>query len=115
MIRSLHSEMGDHKRAQYLLHSGKNLLAGFKDAPSFGAIIAKALETNKEIYFPSHITLLHKGEFIGDAGFLGNRFKSFHISNVDQPLNHIKNRYHCLESSRFIRREMLLDFFKQEF
>jgi hypothetical protein len=115
LIRSVNSDTGDHERAQYLLHTGKNLLGGFKDAPSFGAIIAKALEQNKDYYFPNHITIGKKEGMIGEAGFLGNRYKSFHISNVKEPLSNVKNKYHWLDSSRFLRREMFLDFLDENF
>ncbi len=108
LIRSVYSEEGDHSRAQYLLHSGHRMMAGFRSQPSVGSVIAYAKQKSGP-YFPEHITIGGRGGLAGDAGFLGVRFDSYHIGNVDRPLSNLTPRDRRLTEDRFYRREQILD------
>ncbi len=108
LVRSVHSEEGDHGRAQYLLHSGHRMMAGFRSQPSVGSVIAYAKQKPGS-YFPGHVTLGGKGNLAGESGFLGVRFDSFHIGNVDRPLANMTPYDKRLTQDRYYRREQILD------
>lgn len=111
MVRTVHSQEGDHSRASYLMHSGHRMNAAFQDLPGFGAVIALAREqqkAKKTPYFPTHITLGRKGGKIGEAGFLGVKYDSLHIANADRPLSNIQPQGNTSEDS-FYRREQLIE------
>ncbi|MEQ9366556.1 MAG: DUF1501 domain-containing protein [Leptospirales bacterium] len=108
LIRSVYSEEGDHSRAQYLLHSGHRMMAGFRSQPSVGGVIAYAKQKAGP-YFPEHITIGGRGGLSGEGGFLGVRFDSYHIGNVDRPLSNLTPRDKRLTEDRFYRREQILD------
>jgi hypothetical protein len=114
LIRTVNSDVGDHERAQYLLHTGHKRMAGFNDIPSFGAVIAFAKQS-KGTYFPEHITIGGKDGLVGEGGFLGNRFTSFHVSNIDRPIANLKPAWGSVDSARMLRREMLVDLLNADF
>lgn len=113
LIRSVHSEEGDHGRAQYLLHSGHRIMGGFADTPSFGSVIAFAKHKGGP-YFPDHVTLGRRGGLVGQGGFLGTRYQAFHVSNVDRPLNNVQPRGR-VQAERMARREQMLDMLNESF
>ncbi len=113
LIRSVGSSQGDHVRAQFLLHTGYDVGAGFPDIPSMGAVIAYA-HYKPGPYFPQHITLGGRGRMIGKGGFLGTRFNSYHIGNPDRPLSNIEG-HRWLREHRFFRREQFLDMLNENF
>ena len=114
MIRSVHSEEGDHGRGQYLLHSGHRMMGGFADIPSFGSVIAFAKHKPGGAYFPDHVTLGRRGGLVGQSGFLGTRYAAFHVSNADRPLNNIAPRGR-VQAERMSRREQILDMLDKNF
>lgn len=114
LIRTVNSDVGDHEGAQYLLHTGHKRMAGFNDIPSFGAVIAFAKQS-KGTYFPEHITIGGKDGLVGEGGFLGNRFTSFHVSNIDRPIANLKPAWGSVDSARMLRREMLVDLLNADF
>ncbi len=114
LIRTVNSDVGDHDGAQHLLHTSHKRIAGFNDIPSFGAVIAFAKQS-KGTYFPEHITIGGKGGLVGEGGFLGNRFASFHVSNLDRPVSNLKPAWGSVDSARMMRREMLLDLINGDF
>lgn len=108
LIRSVYSEEGDHSRAQYLLHSGHRMMAAFRGQPSMGGVIAYAKQKSGP-YFPEHVTIGGRGGLSGEGGFLGVRFDSFHIGNIDRPLSNLTPRDNRLTEDRFYRREQILN------
>lgn len=113
LLRSVHSGAGDHERASYLLHTGTMPNAAFRDIPSQGAIIAFAKQKQGP-WFPGHITVGGRGGIIGRGGFLGTRYDSFHISNVDNPLSNLTPPGN-VSSLRQVRRKAFLDLTNQHF
>ena len=109
LIRSLHSQEGSHDRGSYLIHTGHRMNAAFQDIPSFGAIIAMAQDKSRsktDAYFPAHITLGRKGGMVGKGGFLGVKYDSFHIGNLDRPLSNLQTPW-FLEETDYMRGELL--------
>ena len=106
LVRSVHSNIGDHDGASAYLHTGHGRNNGFPDIPSFGGVIAKALDKGGA-YFPGHITMGNKNRIIGKGGFLGNAYDSFHINNALQPLTNMKPPRN-ISDARLYRREKLL-------
>lgn len=113
LIRSLTSSQGDHQRAQFLLHTGYDVAAGFPDIPSIGAVIAYAHQKSGP-YFPQHITIGGRGNMIGKGGFLGTKFNSYHIGNAERPLSNVE-AHRWLSEDRFFRREQLLEMLNKDF
>ena len=113
LVRSLSSSQGDHSRAQFLLHTGYDMGAGFPDIPSLGAIIAFA-HHKKGPYFPQHITLGGRGRMIGRGGFLGTHYNSYHIGNPERPLSNAAVP-HWLTEERLFQREQFLDILNEAF
>jgi uncharacterized protein (DUF1501 family) len=114
LIRSVHSKQGDHSRGQFLLHTGHDMQNAFSDSPSFGSIIAFVNRKKRSTYFPDHVTIGGRSGLIGRGGFLGTAFGSFHIANVNAPLQNIQGR-HNLPDERMARREKMLDLMNAEF
>lgn len=118
MIRSTWSEDGDHGFAQKLLNTGYRMTesAGFPDIPSWGCTVAYAKKKDyKGPYFPSVVTLGQRGGVIGRHGFLPIRFSSFHIGNVDQPINNLTPAAGRITEERLKRREQFLNLLNDGF
>lgn len=122
VIRSTWSEDGDHTFGQKLLHTGYRVpqAQAFPDIPSLGAVIAYAKKRQeKGSYFPSHITRGSRGGLSGRGGFLGVRYSSFQIGNLDNPVTHLKPMVGKISDERQGRRgkilEMLNDDFRKEY
>ena len=113
LIRSVHSSEGSHERGSYLLHSGHKAMSGFQDIPSMGAVIAYS-RYKKGPYFPDHVTLGGKRGLVGEGGFLGKRFGSFHVSNLKKPLRNVQPPWRMPEE-RLFRREMMLEVLNKSF
>lgn len=106
IIRSMTSKEGDHKTASYMIHTGNKPVAAFTDIPSIGAVTAFA-RRKKGPYFPGHVTIGSRSSIIGRSGFLGTRYESFHVGNVDRPLSNIDPRGR-IDTARLYRRDQLL-------
>ncbi|MEQ8351074.1 MAG: DUF1501 domain-containing protein [Leptospiraceae bacterium] len=118
LIRSTWSEDGDHGFAQKLLNTGYRMTesAGFPDIPSWGCTVAYGKKKEyKGPYFPSAVTLGQRGGVIGKHGFLPIRFSSFHIGNVDNPVNNLTPAAGRISEARLARREQLLDMLNDNF
>ena len=118
MIRSTWSEDGDHGFAQRLLNTGYRMTesAGFPDIPSWGCTVAYGKKKDyKGPYFPSVVTLGQRGGIIGRHGFLPIRFSSFHIGNVDKPVNNLTPAAGRITEERLKRREQFLDLLNDNF
>lgn len=108
LLRGLNSHEGNHQRGTYLMHTARTPLASFRDIPSLGSVLAYAHRTSGT-YFPGHITMGSRGGIIGEGGFLGNRYESYHVGDVRKPLSNMKPAYGRPSEARMLRRELLLD------
>ncbi|MCB1327446.1 MAG: DUF1501 domain-containing protein [Spirochaetales bacterium] len=114
IVRSLYSRQGDHSRASHLIHTGHDMMGGFRDQPCFGAVIAAAKHDPAQPFFPDHITLGGRGGMIGRGGFLGTRFDSFHVGNPDRPLQNLTPPGRPNEAS-YYRRSRMVELLDQNF
>ena len=118
MVRSTWSEDGDHGFAQRLLNTGYRMTesAGFPDIPSYGCTIAYGKKKDFQgPYFPSVVTMGQRGGVIGQHGFLPIKFSSFHIGNLDNPVNNLSPGGGKISQERLVRREQFLDMLNDNF
>ncbi|MCB1138074.1 MAG: DUF1501 domain-containing protein [Leptospiraceae bacterium] len=118
LVRSTWSEDGDHGFAQRLLNTGYRMTesAGFPDIPSWGCVVAYGKKKDyKGPYFPSTVTMGQRGGVIGRHGFLPIRFSSFHIGNLDNPVNNLAPAGGKISQERLVRREQFLNMLNDNF
>lgn len=118
MVRSTWSEDGDHGFAQKLLNTGYRMTesAGFPDIPSWGCVVAYGKKKDyKGPYFPSTVTLGQRGGVIGQHGFLPIKYSSFHVGNLDNPVNNLRPAGGKISNERLVRREQFLDMLNDNF
>lgn len=118
LIRSTWSEDGDHGFAQKLLHTAyrQSQSQAFPDIPSIGAVIAYAKKRqDRGAYFPSHVTMGNRSGMAGRGGFLGVRYGSFHVGNLDNPVTNLKPVVGRISDERQKRRGSLLSLLNDDF